>query len=37
MFVTGRFALLVALGAIPVVIWPSGWTVVAWTTSWGSR
>ena len=30
MFVTGRFALLVALGAIPVVIWPSGWTVVAW-------
>ena len=30
MFVTGRFALLVALGAIPVVIWPTGWTVLAW-------
>lgn len=32
MFVTGRFALLVALGAIPVVIWPSGWTVLAWAS-----
>ncbi|MFT4200337.1 DUF58 domain-containing protein [Gordonia sp. (in: high G+C Gram-positive bacteria)] len=30
MFVTGRFALLVALGAIPVLIWPSGATVWAW-------
>ncbi|GED96127.1 DUF58 domain-containing protein [Gordonia crocea] len=30
MFVTGRFALLVALGAIPVLIWPNGWTVMAW-------
>ncbi|QKT08876.1 DUF58 domain-containing protein [Gordonia sp. X0973] len=30
MFVTGRFALLVALGVIPVLIWPSGWTVLAW-------
>lgn len=30
MFVTGRFALLVALGAIPVVVWPSGRTVLAW-------
>ncbi|MFT3898662.1 MAG: DUF58 domain-containing protein [Gordonia sp. (in: high G+C Gram-positive bacteria)] len=30
MFVTGRFVFLVVLGAIPVLIWPTGWTVAAW-------